>query len=92
MNRGYIRATKELMNDRNWPDIEFELKKVFTEVHREEKANGVFELHGYSEHFTHKPNEGASIEYCAIFTTKDNKPEFLRFETYHEALKHKDFS
>lgn len=79
-NRGFLRVTKELIADQNWPLIESELKTVFTEVERIEKANGIVEFHGYSPLFQVRPIEGATCEYTAVFSTDNGKPKFLRFE------------
>jgi hypothetical protein len=74
-----------LKNDRNWPEIEAELKTVFTEVERKERGNGIIEIHGYSDLFQ-PPTELASHQYSAIFTNEEGKIKFLRFEDYYKSI------
>lgn len=85
MNRGFIQVTKELINDRNWPEIEAELKTVFTEVERKERGNGIIEIHGYSEFF-HPSIELTPHQYSAIFTNEEGKIKFLRFDDYYKSM------
>lgn len=77
---GMIKVTPHLIDDSNWPEIENELKKVFTEQGRSfDEMLGIWKIVGKSDLFE-EVTEGCAVPcYDAVFKTVDRKPKFIQF-------------
>ena len=71
MNRGYFRATTELMASPQWTTIEAEIKKHINLIEIIPRANGINEIHGESDLFKITPIEGATQQYELWFKNDD---------------------